>query len=180
VNEPAIFTFWAKSAVDIEQRCIRLQSSSYTTSAILDTITAACVQVICLLQLCCCGCVLCPIAIVPESYRQFCHFLSFLFKLKIGSRTCNLGWCLIILSHDLEEQLCEMVGKDGPEKSAAGSTAASDTSLPRKGSIVDWVSLRPRMLSEEEKQHWVILILLLRLHEYPIFLAEISLLFIVI
>lgn len=45
VYEPAIFTFWAKSAVDVEQRCIRLQSSSYTTSAILDTITAACVQV---------------------------------------------------------------------------------------------------------------------------------------
>lgn len=44
VKDPAIFTFWAKSAVDIEQRCIRLQSSSYTTSAILDTITAACVQ----------------------------------------------------------------------------------------------------------------------------------------
>jgi hypothetical protein len=44
VYEPAIFTFWAKSAVDVEQRCIRLQSSSYTTSQILDTITAACVQ----------------------------------------------------------------------------------------------------------------------------------------
>lgn len=45
VYEPAIFTFWAKSAVDVEQRSIRLQSSSYTTSQILDTITAACVQV---------------------------------------------------------------------------------------------------------------------------------------
>ncbi|KAG0586575.1 hypothetical protein KC19_2G100900 [Ceratodon purpureus] len=95
VNEPAIFTFWAKSSVDIEQRCIRLQSSQYTTSAILDTITAACVQ------------------------------------------------------------LCEMVDKDAPDKSSAGSTAPSDTGLPRKSSIVDWVSLRPRALTEEEKQHWV-------------------------
>lgn len=44
VNEPAVFTFWAKSAVDVESRRIRLQSSSYTTNAILDTLTAACVQ----------------------------------------------------------------------------------------------------------------------------------------
>jgi hypothetical protein len=45
VTEPSVFTFWAKSAVDIEQRTIRLKSNSHTTSAILDTITAACVQV---------------------------------------------------------------------------------------------------------------------------------------
>ena len=58
--------------------------------------------------------------------------------------------------YNLDKQLCEMVGKDGPEKSTAGSTTPSDTSLPRKtSSITDWVSLRPRILSEEEKQHWV-------------------------
>ncbi|KAI5069215.1 hypothetical protein GOP47_0015516 [Adiantum capillus-veneris] len=44
VNEPSVFTFWAKSAVDPEARRIRLQSGSYTTNAILDTLTAACVQ----------------------------------------------------------------------------------------------------------------------------------------
>lgn len=44
VNEPSVFTFWAKSAVDPEPRRIRLQSGSYTTNAILDTLTAACVQ----------------------------------------------------------------------------------------------------------------------------------------
>lgn len=69
------------------------------------------------------------------------------------------------------EQLCEMVGKDGPNKSAAGSTTPSDTTLPRKSSIADWVSLRPRMPSEEEKQHWVF-ILRLRLHVFSIFSAE--------
>jgi hypothetical protein len=45
VKEPSVFTFWAKSAVDIDQRMIQLKSSSYTTTAILDTLTAACVQV---------------------------------------------------------------------------------------------------------------------------------------
>ncbi|XP_024520954.1 protein FREE1 [Selaginella moellendorffii] len=44
VNEPSVFTFWAKSAVDFEQRRTRLQSSASTTNAILDTLTAACVQ----------------------------------------------------------------------------------------------------------------------------------------
>jgi hypothetical protein len=50
VNEPSVFTFWAKSAVDFEQCTIRLQSSTHTINAILDTITAACVQV-CVSQL---------------------------------------------------------------------------------------------------------------------------------
>ncbi|KAH7427681.1 hypothetical protein KP509_10G054900 [Ceratopteris richardii] len=44
VHEPSVFTFWAKSSVDIEPRRIRLKSGSYTTNAILDTLTAACVQ----------------------------------------------------------------------------------------------------------------------------------------
>eukprot|EP00850_Spirogloea_muscicola_P005912 SM000027S09693 [mRNA] locus=s27:865963:873365:+ [translate_table: standard] len=44
VKEPAVFTFWAKSAVDFEQRTVRLQSSAYTTTAILDALTAACIQ----------------------------------------------------------------------------------------------------------------------------------------
>ncbi|ERN02319.1 hypothetical protein AMTR_s00084p00172980 [Amborella trichopoda] len=38
------YTFWAKSSVDIEPRRIRLQSNSYTTNTILDTVTAATVQ----------------------------------------------------------------------------------------------------------------------------------------
>ncbi|XP_068640576.1 protein FREE1-like [Aristolochia californica] len=44
VNDPSIYTFWAKTSVDIEPRRIRLQSNSYTTSTLLDTITAATVQ----------------------------------------------------------------------------------------------------------------------------------------
>lgn len=99
VNEPSVFTFWAKSAVDFEQCTIRLQSSTHTINAILDTITAACVQ------------------------------------------------------------LCEMVGKDGPSNyskpSDSSAGAGTDISRHQKGSIVDWVSLRPRAVSEEEKQHWV-------------------------
>lgn len=42
--ESSVFTFWAKSSVDIDPRRIRLQSNSYTTSTILDTVTAATVQ----------------------------------------------------------------------------------------------------------------------------------------
>ncbi|CAM6068761.1 unnamed protein product [Sphagnum tenellum] len=99
VNEPSVFTFWAKSAVDFEQCTIQLQSSTHTINAILDTITAACVQ------------------------------------------------------------LCEMVGKDGPSNyskpSNSSTGAGTDISRHQKGSIVDWVSLRPRAVSEEEKQHWV-------------------------
>nr|DAD41674.1 TPA_asm: hypothetical protein HUJ06_015997 [Nelumbo nucifera] len=44
VTDSSIFTFWSKSSVDIEPRRIRLQSNSYTTSTILDTVTAATVQ----------------------------------------------------------------------------------------------------------------------------------------
>jgi hypothetical protein len=52
-----------------------------------------------------------------------------------------------------------MVGKDGPsdysKPSDSGAGAGTDISRQQKGSIVDWVSLRPRAVSEEEKQHWV-------------------------
>ncbi|BBN13851.1 hypothetical protein MPTK1_6g06950 [Marchantia polymorpha subsp. ruderalis] len=44
VMEPSVFTFWAKSSVDVDPRTIQLQSNTYTTTAILDTLTAACVQ----------------------------------------------------------------------------------------------------------------------------------------
>eukprot|EP00262_Sarcandra_glabra_P013964 TRINITY_DN397_c0_g1_i2.p1 TRINITY_DN397_c0_g1~~TRINITY_DN397_c0_g1_i2.p1 ORF type:complete len:565 (-),score=79.84 TRINITY_DN397_c0_g1_i2:296-1990(-) len=44
VMESTIYTFWAKSSVDIEPRRIRLKSNSYTTNSILDTMTAAAVQ----------------------------------------------------------------------------------------------------------------------------------------
>lgn len=40
----SIFAFWAKSSVDIEPRRIRLQSSSYTSNTMLDTVTAAIAQ----------------------------------------------------------------------------------------------------------------------------------------
>lgn len=40
-----IFAFWAKTSVDPEPRRIRLKSNSYTTSNILDTVTAASIQV---------------------------------------------------------------------------------------------------------------------------------------
>ncbi|CAM6082267.1 unnamed protein product [Calypogeia fissa] len=98
VKEPSVFTFWAKSAVDVEQRMIQLKSSSYTTTAILDTLTAACVQVY------------------------------------------------------------EMVGKDGPSdgsSSTVGGGTTTDTSAAKKASVLDWVAIRPRAPTMEEKQHWV-------------------------
>ncbi|GAQ84403.1 hypothetical protein KFL_001870250 [Klebsormidium nitens] len=45
VQQPTVFTFWAKTAVDVEQRAVKLASNEGTTTAILDTLTAACVQV---------------------------------------------------------------------------------------------------------------------------------------
>ncbi|OVA06671.1 FYVE zinc finger [Macleaya cordata] len=44
VIDSSIFAFWSKSSVDIEPRRIRLQSNSYTTNTILDTVTAATIQ----------------------------------------------------------------------------------------------------------------------------------------
>ncbi|KAG9442752.1 hypothetical protein H6P81_018606 [Aristolochia fimbriata] len=44
VNDPSIYTFWAKTSVDFDPRRIRLQSNRYTTSTILDTVAAATVQ----------------------------------------------------------------------------------------------------------------------------------------
>jgi hypothetical protein len=44
VTDSSTFAFWSKSSVDIEPRRIRLQSNSYTTNTILDTVTAATVQ----------------------------------------------------------------------------------------------------------------------------------------
>uniref|UniRef100_A0A2P2L391 JHL20J20.9 protein n=1 Tax=Rhizophora mucronata TaxID=61149 RepID=A0A2P2L391_RHIMU len=45
VTDPSTLAFWSKSSVDIEPRRIRLQSNSYTTTTLLDTVTAATVQV---------------------------------------------------------------------------------------------------------------------------------------
>ncbi|CAN1127364.1 Protein FREE1 [Linum perenne] len=42
--DSSTFAFWSKSTVDIEPRRIRLQSNSYTTNTLLDTVTAATVQ----------------------------------------------------------------------------------------------------------------------------------------
>lgn len=42
--DSSTFAFWSKTSVDIEARRIRLQSNSYTTNTILDTVTAATVQ----------------------------------------------------------------------------------------------------------------------------------------
>ncbi|CAK9178398.1 unnamed protein product [Ilex paraguariensis] len=44
VTDSSTFTCWSKSSVDVEPRRIRLQSNSYTTNTILDTVTAATVQ----------------------------------------------------------------------------------------------------------------------------------------
>jgi hypothetical protein len=50
-----------------------------------------------------------------------------------------------------------MVGKDGPGKASTSTSTvvASAGVQQRKGSIVDWVSIRPRAVTPEEKQHWV-------------------------
>ncbi|XP_076940668.1 protein FREE1-like [Bidens hawaiensis] len=45
VYDSSTLAFWSKSSVDIEPRRIRLQSNSYTTNTLLDTITAATIQV---------------------------------------------------------------------------------------------------------------------------------------
>jgi hypothetical protein len=45
VQQPTVFTFWAKTSVDVEQRAVKLSSNEGTTTAILDMLTAACVQV---------------------------------------------------------------------------------------------------------------------------------------
>lgn len=43
--DSSTFAFWSKSSVDFEPRRIRLQSNSYTTNTLLDTVTAATIQV---------------------------------------------------------------------------------------------------------------------------------------
>jgi hypothetical protein len=59
-------------------------------------------------------------------------------------------------------QLCEMVGKDGPSdgsSSTAGvGTGADASSIKKQGSVLDWVALRNRAATMEEKQHWVCLV----------------------
>lgn len=45
VLDSYIFAFWAKMPTDVEPKRIRLKSNSYTTNTILDTVTAASVQV---------------------------------------------------------------------------------------------------------------------------------------
>ncbi|CAN8304676.1 unnamed protein product [Cochlearia groenlandica] len=42
--DSSILAFWSKTPVDIEARRIRLQSNSYTTNTLLDTVTAAMFQ----------------------------------------------------------------------------------------------------------------------------------------
>ncbi|CAO2817633.1 unnamed protein product [Amaranthus hypochondriacus] len=42
--DSSTFAFWSKTSVDVEPRRIRLQSNSYTTNTLLDTVTAATVQ----------------------------------------------------------------------------------------------------------------------------------------
>ncbi|PKA66369.1 1-phosphatidylinositol-3-phosphate 5-kinase FAB1B [Apostasia shenzhenica] len=44
VLDSSIFCFWSKSSVDVEPKRIRLKSNNYTTNTILDTVTAASVQ----------------------------------------------------------------------------------------------------------------------------------------
>ncbi|KAK4360507.1 hypothetical protein RND71_019459 [Anisodus tanguticus] len=45
VLDSHIFAFWAKNLVDMEPRRIRLKSNSYTVNNILDTVTAASIQI---------------------------------------------------------------------------------------------------------------------------------------
>uniref|UniRef100_M1C7E2 Zinc finger protein n=1 Tax=Solanum tuberosum TaxID=4113 RepID=M1C7E2_SOLTU len=45
VLDTYIFAFWAKNSVDMEPRRIRLKSNSYTVNNMLDTVTAASIQV---------------------------------------------------------------------------------------------------------------------------------------
>ncbi|KAL3344336.1 hypothetical protein AABB24_023660 [Solanum stoloniferum] len=45
VLDTYIFAFWAKNSVDMEPRRVRLKSNSYTVNNMLDTVTAASIQV---------------------------------------------------------------------------------------------------------------------------------------
>lgn len=45
VLDSYIFAFWGKTSVDLEPKRIRLKSNNYTTNKILDTVTAASIQV---------------------------------------------------------------------------------------------------------------------------------------
>ncbi|XP_055804812.1 protein FREE1-like [Solanum dulcamara] len=45
VLDSYIFAFWAKNSVDMEPRRIRLKSNSYTVNNMLDTVTAASIQI---------------------------------------------------------------------------------------------------------------------------------------
>ncbi|CAN7099004.1 unnamed protein product [Brassica rapa subsp. narinosa] len=42
--DSSILAFWSKTSVDIDAKRIRLQSNSYTTNTLLDTVTAAVFQ----------------------------------------------------------------------------------------------------------------------------------------
>lgn len=44
--DSSILAFWSKTPVDFEAKRIRLQSNSYTTNTLLDTVTAAMFQVL--------------------------------------------------------------------------------------------------------------------------------------
>ncbi|XP_020581725.1 protein FREE1-like isoform X2 [Phalaenopsis equestris] len=44
IMDSSIFVFWAKSSVDPESRRVRLQSNSYTSNTMLDSVTAAIAQ----------------------------------------------------------------------------------------------------------------------------------------
>lgn len=62
-----------------------------------------------------------------------------------------------------------MVGKDGPSdgsSSTGGGGATPDTSAAKKGSVLDWVAIRPRPATMEEKQHWVCLMNLIRRNHF--------------
>jgi hypothetical protein len=48
-----------------------------------------------------------------------------------------------------------MLARDGPNKASSSTSLVPSPVVQRKSSIVDWVSIRPRALTQEEKQHWV-------------------------
>jgi hypothetical protein len=52
-------------------------------------------------------------------------------------------------------QLSEMLARGGPNKASSSTSLVPSPVVQRKSSIVDWVSIRPRALTQEEKQHWV-------------------------
>ncbi|CAK7334201.1 unnamed protein product [Dovyalis caffra] len=132
VLDSSVFVFSAKSSIDVQPRCIRLKSNSYTTNAILDALTAATVQ---------------TIFVVEDAYLL--DLLSHLWNVYQKVRVITGLMHIEDDSGQLRVQLKEMGGKH----LFSDSSKVSDQSTEKKKRIADWMKLVKPI--NEEKVHWV-------------------------